>query len=93
MSWRQKNSRIQIARNPSLGEAALKTAVEDLGDKRHSEIVFHRLDITNEQSCSTFREFLKAKHGTITALINNAGFAFTVNYFLKTKKINFEDSE
>ena len=39
-------------------------------------VVFHQLDITNEQSCKQFAEHLKQKHGGLDVLVNNAGFAF-----------------
>lgn len=67
------------ARNPPLGDEAVKNLLLELGDKRRSEVAFHQLDITNEESCRTFAEHLKNKHGQIGVVINNAGFAFKNN--------------
>ena len=37
---------------------------------------FHVLDIGNEQTVETLRDFMKEKYGGIDVLINNAGIAF-----------------
>lgn len=58
-----------------------------MGDKRRSEVAFHQLDITNEESCRTFAEHLKNKHGQIGVVINNAGYKtsklenYNANYY------------
>jgi NAD(P)-dependent dehydrogenase (short-subunit alcohol dehydrogenase family) len=39
-------------------------------------VQFHQLDITDEQSCKHFAEFLRQKHDGLDVLINNAGFGF-----------------
>jgi len=64
------------ARNPSLGEEAVKKVNNELGSKKQSEIRYHQLDITDEASCKSFADYLKKEHGQIDVLINNAGFAF-----------------
>ena len=50
--------------------------VESLGSSRKSDIRFHQLDITNEDSIKTFAAYLKKEHDGLDVLINNAGFAF-----------------
>jgi carbonyl reductase 1 len=68
------------ARNPSLGEEALKKVIDELGDRRLGDIRFHQLDITNEDSCRAFANFLNQEHSDgIDVLINNAGIAFRKN--------------
>jgi len=67
------------ARNPSLGEAALKQLTQELGEKAQSEVRYHQLDITDEASCLAFADHLRRQHGRIFALINNAGFAYKVD--------------
>lgn len=64
------------ARNVELGETSLNKVNEELGVNKKSEIIFHQLDITDENSCKTFANYLKKKHGGLDVLINNAGFAF-----------------
>ena len=53
--------------------------VDALGDQRKSDIRFHQLDITNEDSVKALAEFLKKEHNGLDVLINNAGFAFKVD--------------
>ena len=53
--------------------------VDALGDQRKSDIRFHQLDITNEDSVKAFAEFLKKEHNGLDVLVNNAGFAFGFN--------------
>jgi len=62
-----------------LGEAALKSAKDELGENIKSEIVYHQLEITDEQSCKAFAAYLKSNYVEITALINNAAIAFKNN--------------
>jgi len=64
------------ARNPSLGEESLKKLKSELGDKSRSEIIYHQLDITDEESCAKLASHLKQQHNGIDVLVNNAGFAF-----------------
>jgi carbonyl reductase 1 len=64
------------ARNESLGTESLKKVQDELGNKRQSEIRYHQLDITDENSCKKLAGHLKQHHGQIDVLINNAGFAF-----------------
>ncbi|KAE9549166.1 hypothetical protein FO519_007614 [Halicephalobus sp. NKZ332] len=64
------------ARNEELGKTALKTIEETLGSSQKSKIVFHQLDITDENSVKAFADHLKKTHNGLDVLINNAGFAF-----------------
>uniref|UniRef100_A0A915EJV9 Carbonyl reductase n=1 Tax=Ditylenchus dipsaci TaxID=166011 RepID=A0A915EJV9_9BILA len=64
------------ARNVSLGQDALKKVNAELGDKNQSDIRFHQLDITDDNSCKSFADYLKKEHDGIDVLINNAGFCF-----------------
>ncbi|VDK65520.1 unnamed protein product [Onchocerca ochengi] len=64
------------ARNDKLGMESLNKLVNELGNKCHSDIRFHQLDITDRNSCGNFASFLKKEHSGLDALINNAGFAF-----------------
>uniref|UniRef100_A0A0R3RHX5 carbonyl reductase (NADPH) n=1 Tax=Elaeophora elaphi TaxID=1147741 RepID=A0A0R3RHX5_9BILA len=64
------------ARNEKLGTESLDKVIKELGDKRHSDIRFHQLDITDRNSCENFASYLKKEHNGLDALINNAGFAF-----------------
>uniref|UniRef100_A0A183E930 Carbonyl reductase [NADPH] 3 n=1 Tax=Gongylonema pulchrum TaxID=637853 RepID=A0A183E930_9BILA len=59
-----------------LGTESLKKAVQELGKKRHSDVRYHQLDITNRDSCQNLATFLKIEHDGLDVLINNAGFAF-----------------
>ncbi|KAG8450357.1 hypothetical protein GDO86_002852 [Hymenochirus boettgeri] len=60
------------ARNPKLGEEAVKVLKEQEG----LSPLFHQLDINDMQSIRTLRDFMKKKYGGIDVLINNAGIAF-----------------
>ncbi|XP_078513022.1 carbonyl reductase [NADPH] 1-like isoform X5 [Lissotriton helveticus] len=60
------------ARDPKLGEASVKKLKEEEGLTSH----FHQLDITNLQSITRLRDFLKKEYGGIDILINNAGIVF-----------------
>uniref|UniRef100_A0A915NB01 Uncharacterized protein n=1 Tax=Meloidogyne javanica TaxID=6303 RepID=A0A915NB01_MELJA len=64
------------ARNPTLGQAAVQQLQKELGDKKKSEVIFHQLDITDENSCKKLVEYLREKFGGLDVLINNAGIAF-----------------
>lgn len=70
-----------VARNVSLGEAALKKVLEELGQKRQSEVKFHQLDITDKSSIQKLADYLNKEHDGLDVLVNNAGFAFKVNNF------------
>ncbi|KAG8450234.1 hypothetical protein GDO86_002761 [Hymenochirus boettgeri] len=62
------------ARNPKLGEEAVKALKEQEG----LSPLFHQLDINDLQSIRTLGDFMKEKYGGIDVLINNAGIAFKV---------------
>jgi NAD(P)-dependent dehydrogenase (short-subunit alcohol dehydrogenase family) len=65
-----------LARNPSLGEASLaKIKSESMGKQVGSEVKFHQLDITNDESCTRLAEYLKSTHGGLDLLVNNAGIS------------------
>jgi len=64
------------ARNPSLGQDSLAKLKSELGDKSRSEVAYHQLDITDEESCERLASHLKQQHSGIDVLVNNAGFAF-----------------
>ncbi|KAL0810199.1 hypothetical protein ABMA28_010983 [Loxostege sticticalis] len=55
-----------------------KKAVADL-EKEGLHPCFHQLDITDNKSIETFRDFIKEKHGGIDILVNNAAIAFTAD--------------
>ncbi|XP_071994836.1 carbonyl reductase [NADPH] 1-like [Engystomops pustulosus] len=59
------------ARNPKLGEEAVKT----LNNEGLSPL-FHQLDINDPASIRTLRDSLKEKYGGLDVLINNAGIMF-----------------
>ncbi|KAG8543728.1 hypothetical protein GDO81_023820 [Engystomops pustulosus] len=61
------------ARNPKLGEEAVKT----LNNEGLSPL-FHQLDITDLTGIRTLRDFIKEKYGGLDVLVNNAGIAFRV---------------
>ena len=50
-----------------------------MGDKKKSQVIFHQLDITDENSCQKLAQHLKETHDSLDVLINNAGFAFKQN--------------
>ncbi|XP_063812605.1 carbonyl reductase [NADPH] 1-like [Pseudophryne corroboree] len=60
------------ARNPQLGEEAIRALKEKEGLSAH----FHQLDINDLSSIRALRDFLKGKYGGLDVLINNAGIAF-----------------
>ncbi|XP_040279053.1 carbonyl reductase [NADPH] 1-like [Bufo bufo] len=59
------------ARNPKLGEEAVKTL-----NKEGLSPLFHQLDINDPTSIRVLRDFLKKKYGGLDVLVNNAGIAF-----------------
>jgi len=59
------------ARNESLGKAA----VADLQKTGLMNIQFHQLDIIDEKSVIDLMQFIKAKHGGLDILVNNAAVA------------------
>ena len=59
------------SRNAERGQKA----VEDL-KKEGLEVLYHQLDIDNEDSIKTLAEFLKSTYGGLDVLVNNAGIAF-----------------
>lgn len=62
------------ARNTTLGLNAVKQLEEEgLTPK------FHQLDVTNESSITTFRDYLQETHGRLDVLVNNAAIAFKTN--------------
>ncbi|XP_028173299.1 carbonyl reductase [NADPH] 1-like [Ostrinia furnacalis] len=62
------------SRNVELG----KKAVADL-EKEGLHPKYHQLDITDNKSIETFRDFIKKEHGGIDILVNNAAIAFKQN--------------
>lgn len=42
---------------------------------------FHQLDINNQNSIDTFRDYLKKTHGGLDILVNNAAIAFKVHLY------------
>uniref|UniRef100_A0AC34PVX7 Carbonyl reductase n=1 Tax=Panagrolaimus sp. JU765 TaxID=591449 RepID=A0AC34PVX7_9BILA len=64
----------ETTRNVELGENAVKKLTKELGSKQKSKIVFHQLEITDENSVKKLAEYLKKTHGGLDVLINNAGF-------------------
>uniref|UniRef100_A0A914C5G6 Carbonyl reductase n=1 Tax=Acrobeloides nanus TaxID=290746 RepID=A0A914C5G6_9BILA len=62
-----------LARNTSLGETALANLKSESNGKQISEVKFYQLDITKDESCQRFAEYLKSTHGRLDVLINNAG--------------------
>ncbi|EJU03091.1 NADP-binding protein [Dacryopinax primogenitus] len=64
------------ARQPGLGAAAIDDINSSgLPSTSGSHLVFHQLDITDQSSVDTLAADLKASHGQIDVLINNAGIA------------------
>ncbi|XP_044298140.1 carbonyl reductase [NADPH] 1-like [Varanus komodoensis] len=61
------------SRNIERGKAAVAKLQEE-GLKP----LFHQLDIDDQQSIQTLRDFLKEKYGGLNVLVNNAGIAFKV---------------
>ncbi|KAF7250824.1 Carbonyl reductase [NADPH] 1, partial [Varanus komodoensis] len=59
------------SRNIERGKAAVAKLQEE-GLKP----LFHQLDIDDQQSIQTLRDFLKEKYGGLNVLVNNAGIAF-----------------
>ncbi|XP_054013868.1 carbonyl reductase [NADPH] 3-like [Hylaeus anthracinus] len=62
------------ARNTTLGLNAVKQ-LEEEGLTPN----FHQLDITDESSIITFRDYLQKTHGRLDVLVNNAAIAFKTN--------------
>ncbi|XP_063812602.1 carbonyl reductase [NADPH] 1-like [Pseudophryne corroboree] len=62
------------ARNPQLGEEAIRA----LKEKEGLCPLFHQLDINDLSSIRALRDYLKGKYGGLDVLINNAGIAFKV---------------
>uniref|UniRef100_A0A914Y1N1 Uncharacterized protein n=1 Tax=Panagrolaimus superbus TaxID=310955 RepID=A0A914Y1N1_9BILA len=58
------------------GKEAVKKLTKSLKERKKSELRFHQLDITSDESCQQFTTHLKECHGTIDVLINNAGIGF-----------------
>ncbi|XP_069688609.1 carbonyl reductase [NADPH] 3-like isoform X2 [Periplaneta americana] len=62
------------ARDVGRGEAAV-AELKKLG----LEPKFHQLDITDQESLDSFRDFIKKEHGGIDILVNNAAMAYKIN--------------
>jgi len=71
------------ARSSSRGEAAVKTLISELRDAKvlkedggSTSITFKSLDISDERSIISFRDYVKEEHPDgIDVLVNNAGIA------------------
>lgn len=59
------------------GEDAVKK-LKDLG----YEPVFHQLDVDDQDSVDTFRNYIETTHGGVDLLINNAGIVSRTIFFL-----------
>ncbi|OLS18866.1 MAG: 3-oxoacyl-[acyl-carrier-protein] reductase FabG [Candidatus Heimdallarchaeota archaeon LC_3] len=59
---------ILTARDEAKGRQAVNSLLEMKG-----EVIFHQLDVTNEQSILTLTEYIEKNHGYIDILVNNAG--------------------
>ena len=59
----------------SRNEARGQEAVKKLADKG-IKVLFHQLDIDDEESIKKMASFLKEKYSGLDILVNNAGFAF-----------------
>lgn len=82
---------VLTARNPAKG----KTAVEELKALGLSP-QFHQLDITDQNSVDTFRDYIQNTYGGLDVLVNNAGVyadvsALVCSALLKvpTKRVKF----
>ncbi|KAK0423135.1 hypothetical protein QR680_007991 [Steinernema hermaphroditum] len=64
------------ARKSSEGEEAVQKIKEELGAKLKSDVRAVAVDITDAATGKKLAEYLKAEHGGLDVLINNAGFAF-----------------
>jgi len=64
---KESNQVILACRNVSLGESALK----ELGNPKNVEVL--QLDVESDASVKAALEHVKAKHGQIDVLVNNAG--------------------
>ena len=60
------------ARNVELGKAACEKIKKETG----KSVLFHQLDVADEKSVDTFRDFIQKEHAGFDAFIQNAGFAF-----------------
>ena len=54
-----------------------KDAIKKLGEQGLNPN-FHQLDITDDDSISTFHDYLKEMYDGLDILVNNAGIAFKV---------------
>jgi carbonyl reductase 1 len=61
------------ARNVTLG----MNAVSEL-QKENLQPKFHQLDISDDESITTFRDYIKNTYGGLDILVNNAAIAFKV---------------
>ncbi|KAI6240929.1 Carbonyl reductase [Aphelenchoides fujianensis] len=67
------------SRDLVFGEKILKKLRAEVGEKQRSEVRVVQLDICDEESCQNLAALLKAEHGGLDVLVNNAGFAFSNN--------------
>ncbi|XP_072517663.1 carbonyl reductase [NADPH] 1-like [Salminus brasiliensis] len=63
------------ARNEKLG----LEAVEQVKAEGFKNVLYHRLDICDQGSCSELKKFLEKNYGGLDVLVNNAGIAFKVD--------------
>uniref|UniRef100_A0A0N5BA18 Carbonyl reductase n=1 Tax=Strongyloides papillosus TaxID=174720 RepID=A0A0N5BA18_STREA len=69
------------ARSEERGLKAMDDVLKEVGTMKDSsvDLKFHQLDITSEESCKNFRDYLDKDKYKIDVLINNAGFAFDID--------------
>ncbi|CAH0404533.1 unnamed protein product [Chilo suppressalis] len=61
-------------------DAKGRAAVEEL-NKVGLQPAYHQLDVTDRESVTTFRDYIREQHGGIDILINNAAVANTVSLY------------
>lgn len=63
------------ARDTKRGETAVEK-LKELGFNPR----FHQLDIDDQNSVNSLRDYIKNTHGGLDILVNNAGVSYTVKY-------------
>lgn len=64
---------VVTARSPEMGEEAAKRLTSE-----GLNVIFHQLDIADATSVEALRKFVSDRFGGLDVLVNNAGFAFTI---------------